>query len=142
MPNCPYEILLPLPFQSALALVEQTILENDFAILTRLDIQRMLSSQMHASLEPRVLLGLNDRKITALAMANDPSLALMFPCNIELESKGPLQTLIKASDPECMLKCNTCATDLQRSLASEASARMKAFINALREGAAILSPQS
>ncbi len=135
----PFEVVLPLPFDQTLALVEQAMRSEGYVILIHLDIQHMMAERMQAEMGAYMLISARDQVVTAMAVESDPGLALMVPCNIALEAYGPAETLVRAADAGRLTQCNTGSNQAIDRLAAEASRRMRALIASLPQKAAILT---
>jgi len=137
-----FEITLEQPFNQALEEVETTLIQLGFTIMTRVDVQRMMKDQMEIEFLPYIILGACDTPIATRALEIDPSIGLMLPCNVSVESTQEGHTKVRVVDPIDSLGCRASKNSNLAQLAAEASQRMSEIITSLRATARPTSPEA
>lgn len=100
--------------------------EEGFGILTEIDVAATLKAKLGVERTPLKILGACNPALADRALAVDPSVSLVLPCNVVLEAVGE-GTRIAAADPRDLL-----TAEGLRELADEAAARIESAIAALR----------
>ena len=137
-----FDLILEQPFHQALEEVEGALKSLGFTIITRIDVQRMMREQMDIEFHPYVILGACDTPIASRALEIDPSIGLMLPCNVSVETNPAGHIHIRVADPVESLGCRASENPLLASLAVEAAQRLSAVIALLRASARPTSPDS
>lgn len=91
----------PLDFDEAVAAVRAAPADQGFGILTEIDIQSTLRDKVGAELDPYVILGACNPELANRAIAADPSIGALLPCNVVVRATGDT-TVIDALDPGMM----------------------------------------
>lgn len=107
------------------AAVRAALGEEEFGILTEIDVAATLKAKLGVERPPLKILGACNPVLANQALAVDPSVSLVLPCNVVLEAVGE-GTRIAAADPRDLL-----TTEGLRELADDAAARLERAITAL-----------
>jgi uncharacterized protein (DUF302 family) len=119
------EKILSMPLEDAEAAVRAALGEQGFGVLTEIDVAATLKAKLGVDREPLKILGACNPTIAHEALTLDPSVALLLPCNVVLESvEGG--TRVSAVDPTELLPGARMAE-----LASAARTRLEAALAAL-----------
>jgi uncharacterized protein (DUF302 family) len=116
----------------ARALVTAALKEQGFGVLTEIDVRATLKEKLGVEFGPYLILGACNPQIAHRALAADPSLGLLLPCNVTLR-EVPEGTEVSIVDPEVML--SIAASDARAALEPlqvEAKARLLAAYQALQ----------
>lgn len=92
---------LDAPFDDALESVRSALGDVGFGILTEIDIAATLKDKLGAAVEPYVILGACNPPLAQRALAIDPSIGALMPCNVVVRSDGP-GTVVEAFDPDAI----------------------------------------
>jgi uncharacterized protein (DUF302 family) len=128
-----FELRLELPFARALEEVEKALKALDFTIVTRIDVQRMMKEKMNVDFHPYTILGACDTPIATRGIEIDPSIGLMLPCNVAVETGSDGHTWVRVADPSDSLGCRAAQNPLLSDLAEQAARRMHEVITYLQQ---------
>ena len=85
-------------FDDAVARVEQTLADEGFGILSRIDVAATLKTKLDVDMPRYLILGSCNPKMAHKALSADPGVGLMLPCNVVVrEVEGG--TRIEAVNP-------------------------------------------
>lgn len=91
-----------LTFADAAARVREELAAEGFGVLCEIDVQATLKSKLGVDREPYLILGACNPALAHAALAAEPDLGTLLPCNVAVyEQTG--QTHIAAIDAERML---------------------------------------
>lgn len=113
------------PLAEAEAAVRAALADEGFGVLTEIDVAAILKVKLGVDRPPLKILGACNPDLANQALAIDPSVSLVLPCNVVLEAVDA-GTRVAAADPRDLL-----ATEELRPLAEEAAARLERVIAAL-----------
>jgi uncharacterized protein (DUF302 family) len=75
--------------------------EQGFGVLTEIDVRQTLKRKLGLDFRPYYILGACNPPLAHRALEADPSIGLLLPCNIVLQSEGEA-VRISILDPEMM----------------------------------------
>jgi uncharacterized protein (DUF302 family) len=113
----------------ARGLVEKTLKEQGFGVLTEIDVQATLKKKLGAEFRPYVILGACNPQLAYRALSSDLGVGLLLPCNVVLwgEADG---TVVSFADPQSMFQI---VNDPRlQPIADEAERRLRSAFEALR----------
>lgn len=119
------ETTTPLPLSDAETAVRAALAEAGFGILTEIDVAATLKAKLGVERPPLKILGACNPTLANQALAIDPSVSLVLPCNVVLETV-PGGTRVAAADPRDLLTADGLAE-----LAGDARARLEGAIASL-----------
>ena len=123
---------LPVPLVEARPRVEAALKAEGFGILTEIDVQATLKAKLGVDWPPYLILGACNPPLAHRALAAEPSIGALLPCNVVLrEEQG--QTIVEAMDPQAAL--GIVGSAAIEPVAVEAKARLERAIAALEAGA-------
>src|SRR5829696_782017 len=116
-------------FDEALAATREQLAEVGFGILSEIDLAATLKAKLDVDIQPQVILGACRPPLAHAALAAEPSVGALLPCNVVVRAVEPDRTLVEAVDPETMvaLTGNSRLADV----ASEARQRLDRALQAL-----------
>lgn len=91
-----------LPFADALERVQAELGEEGFGVLCEIDVQATMRAKLGAEMEPYVILGACNPSLAHRALAAEPELGVLLPCNVVVYERGG-ETHVSAIDAERML---------------------------------------
>jgi uncharacterized protein (DUF302 family) len=112
-----------LAFDDAVEGVRQELQEEGFGVLCDIDVRATLNNKLGVDTEPYLILGACNPLLAHKALAADPELGTLLPCNVVIYQRDG-KTHIAAVDPERMLSIvdnpdlEPIAADVRQRLAS------------------------
>jgi uncharacterized protein (DUF302 family) len=91
-----------LSFEQAVERVRNGLRGAGFGVLCEIDVQAALRERLGVEREPYLILGACNPLFAHRALAAEPALGVLLPCNVVVHQRHG-QTLIEAVDPEKML---------------------------------------
>jgi uncharacterized protein (DUF302 family) len=117
-----------LPFAEASARVREALKDQGFGVLTEIDVQATLREKLGKETGEYLILGACNPPLAHRALAADPSIGLLLPCNVVVRAEAG-QTVVEALDPMTMVAV-TGETSLTP-IAEEATSRLQAALATL-----------
>jgi uncharacterized protein (DUF302 family) len=90
------------PLDEAEAGVRTALAEQGFGVLTEIDVAATLRTKLGVERDPLKILGACNPQFAHAALTIDPSVALVLPCNVVLETT-PEGTRISVVDPRDLM---------------------------------------
>jgi len=116
------ETTVAMSMDAADAAVRDVLAEEGFGVLTEIDVAATLRAKLGVEREPLRILGACNPNLAHEALARDPTVALVLPCNVVLAST-PEGTHVAAVDPEELM-----GDDRFADLAQDAKRRLRRAI--------------
>ena len=118
-----FTITTPLSYAAAVEAITAALKTEGFGVLTTIDVQATLKQKLGADMPPYVILGACNPPLAHRALAAEPEIGLLLPCNVIVHASADGVTTISAIDPEAQF------TLVQRAdlaeLARDVSARLQ-----------------
>lgn len=92
----------PLSFDDAVAATRTALADENFGVLTEIDVAETLHEKLGVERDPYVILGACNPPFAHQALEADPHLGALVPCNVCVAVLDGLTTII-AVDPERLL---------------------------------------
>lgn len=92
----------PLPFAEAVAATRQALADEGFGVLSEIDVQATLKAKLDEDVEPYLILGACSPRDAHQALAAEPELGALLPCNVIVYARDG-ETHLAAIDPVVML---------------------------------------
>jgi uncharacterized protein (DUF302 family) len=116
-------------FDETLAATREALSEQGFGVLTEIDLAATLKAKVGADIEPHVILGACRPQLAERAVAIEPSIGLLLPCNVVVRAVGEGRTVVEAVDPDMMVGVTD--NEQLKDVAAEARTRLDAALAAL-----------
>ncbi|OGO51766.1 MAG: hypothetical protein A2Z32_10300 [Chloroflexi bacterium RBG_16_69_14] len=110
--------------------VEAALKAEGFGVLTEIDVQATMKAKLGLDRPPYVILGACNPPLAERAIAADPSVGALLPCNVVLREDGA-DTIVEAMDP--MAALGLIDTPAIHVVAEEAKARLERVIGTLED---------
>lgn len=117
------------PFSVTLDWVRALLHEVGFGVLTEIDVSATLRAKLGVEVPPQVILGACRPELAHRALAADPRIAVMLPCNVVVSSETDQRTRVEVFDPAVMTSFSD-APELE-AVASDARERLAGMLVAL-----------
>jgi uncharacterized protein (DUF302 family) len=92
-----------LGFADAVARVRETLKDEGFGVLTEIDVQATLKEKLGADVPPYLILGACNPPYAHQALAMEPELGSLLPCNVVVYEQEDGTTRVSGVDPVAML---------------------------------------
>ena len=117
------------PFAEVLGSVREALAGQGFGIVSEVDIAATLRNKIGVEIEPQVILGACNPTFANRALAAEPGIGLLLPCNVVVRATGT-STVVEMVDPGILVEL-TENPELE-SIADEVGLRLAAAMEALR----------
>ena len=98
-----FNVELGLPFDAAVTHVREALKQEGFGVLTEIDLRATFREKLGREFRPYVILGACNPPLAFSAISADPSVGLLIPCNVTVESLAEGRTGVRLTDPEALL---------------------------------------
>jgi len=92
-----------LSFDDALEATRAALSEENFGVLTEIDVQAVMKEKLDADYDPYVIIGACNPAFAHQVLDEDPHLGALVPCNVVVAVLDGLTTVF-AVDPERLLE--------------------------------------
>ena len=121
---------VPAPMSTVRARVEAALRDEGFGILTEIDVAATLKAKLGVDRAPYVILGACNPRLADRALAVDPSIGALLPCNVVLRQPDwAPETVIEIMDPIAAL--SIAGSTEVASIAFEAAERLGRVLEAI-----------
>ncbi len=117
---------------AAILRVKEVLKQEGFGVLTEIDLQAAFKEKLGKDFRPYVILGACNPPLAYAAVTADPSIGLLLPCNVTVESLGDARTMVRLTDPEVLLAAAAGLAPHLADVANDARTRMVRAAEALR----------
>jgi uncharacterized protein (DUF302 family) len=91
-----------LPYEVALAKVEEALKREGFGVLTRIDMKATMKEKLGVDFTPFVILGACNPPLAHRALEIEPEIGLMLPCNVVVRAVPGGKTRVEAVNATAM----------------------------------------
>jgi uncharacterized protein (DUF302 family) len=116
-------------FPVALAAVREALASQGFGIVSEVDMAATLKEKIGVEIDPQVILGACNPGFANRALAAEPAIGLLLPCNVVVRGVGD-RTVVEMIDPGILVQL-TGNPELE-SIADEVGQQLAAAMQALR----------
>lgn len=115
-------------FEDAVARVRAALQTQGFGVLTEIDVAATMAAKLDLKMAPYLILGACNPTLAHRALAAEPEVGVLLPCNVVVRSEGGT-TIIEAMDPEAAL--GLVKNEAVRAVALEAKQRLSQALESL-----------
>ena len=119
---------LQLSYDEALPRVKEALKAEGFGVLTEIDVRRTLREKLGAEMEPYIILGACNPQLAHRALAQEPEIGLLLPCNVVVRAEGQ-GSRVEVADPQAML--GIVGNEQLNAIAEEAKQRLQRAVASL-----------
>lgn len=119
-------------YDDTVARVQELLADAGFGVLTEIDLKATLKAKLDVDVTPQVILGACRPQLAHQALAADPSVAALLPCNVVVRGDGD-GAVVEAFDPQVMISMAD-ASEAVRQVAEDARERLLGVIARVEDG--------
>ena len=123
-----------LPYERAVERTREALGAEGFGVLSEIDVSATLKKKLDVDFRPYVILGACNPPLAFSAINADPSVGLLLPCNVTVESVSEQRTIVRLTNPEALLATGPVGASPElASVARDAGERMARVANTLKQ---------
>ncbi len=126
-----FKVVLEDDFESVLDRVASALKEEEFGILTEIDVQAIMKSKLGIDYPHYRILGACNPKLAHSALSANQEMGLLLPCNVTVIETGDCKVEISIVNPLRMM--DIVGDPSLRQTAEEAQARLSRVASSLKE---------
>ncbi|MET3205994.1 MULTISPECIES: DUF302 domain-containing protein [unclassified Arthrobacter] len=133
-----HTVNVPLSWEDAVQRTRAVLSEQGFGILTEIDVRSTFETKLGIdagdAVGDYIILGACNPKLASRALAADPALGALLPCNVVVRrGKDARETTVEAIDPQTMVQLSD--SPVVRAVADDADARLREALHRLTDAA-------
>lgn len=131
-----HTVTVPLPYDQAVERTRAALADQGFGILTEIDVKATfavkLDEEAAEAVGDYVILGACNPGLASRALAAEPELGALLPCNVVVRrGDDDERAIVEAIDPQTMVQLS--GSPRVREVADDADMRLRAALSALSE---------
>ncbi len=130
-PRDALETVLDRPLAEIEDAIRRALSEEGFGILTEIDVAATFEAKLGVRRPPMKILGACNPSLAHRALAIDPSVALLLPCNVVIEAAEADSTHVAIADPRALLASGDAPDGRLAQLGAEAAAAFQRALGRL-----------
>jgi len=131
--NIGFRVTIERPYAETVDLVVSALKNEGFGVLTQIDVKATMKEKLGEEFRPYVILGACNPPLAHRALTSDPSVGLLLPCNVTVESITENSSEVHIIDPKVMMGVGDFRENEQiRTVADEAYNKLKRVAKSLK----------
>ncbi|GAA3278362.1 DUF302 domain-containing protein [Nesterenkonia halobia] len=131
-----HTVTVPLPYDQAVERTRAALADQGFGILTEIDVKATFAAKLDEeaaeAVGDYVILGACNPGLASRALAAEPELGALLPCNVVVRrGDDDERAIVEAIDPQTMVQLS--GSPRVREVADDADTRLRAALSALSE---------
>lgn len=123
-----FGIALPLPYEQAATRVRDALKAEGFGVISEIDMRQALREKIGVEIPPYTILGACNPRLASQALAQEPEIGLLLPCNVVVRAEGAASH-VDIADPKAML--GIVGNPALDAIAAEAEQRLRRVVATL-----------
>lgn len=119
---------LPESYEQAATRVRDALKVEGFGVISEVDMQQALREKIGVEIPPYTILGACNPQLANQALAQEPEIGLLLPCNVVVRAEGAASR-VDIADPKAML--GIVGNPALDAIAAEAEQRLRRVVAAL-----------
>lgn len=131
-----HTVTVPLPYDQAVERTRAALADQGFGILTEIDVKATFAAKLDEeaaeAVGDYVILGACNPGLASRALAAEPELGALLPCNVVVRrGDDDERAIVEAVDPQTMVQLS--GSPRVREVADDADMRLRAALSALSQ---------
>ncbi|MHB1544259.1 MAG: DUF302 domain-containing protein [Gammaproteobacteria bacterium] len=98
-----FQVRLETPFAQSVARVREALRDEGFGVVMEIDVQSLFREKLGVTDQPYLILGACNPALAREAIARDPDIGVLLPCNVVVRSASDASVEVVFMDPEAVL---------------------------------------
>jgi uncharacterized protein (DUF302 family) len=94
---------VPLAFDTAVSRITEELAKVGFGVLTEIDVQATMKKKLDQDMPPYRILGACNPQFASRAIAADPRIGALLPCNVVVRADAAGAVHVEIMDPNAVL---------------------------------------
>ena len=104
MSSCTFGKSIALPFEAAVDRVASELAKEGFGVVSEIDVAATLKKKLGQDMPPYKILGACNPQFASQALAAEPQIGALLPCNVVVRVDGAGSTRVAFMDPNAVLR--------------------------------------